>query len=60
MLTSHPEKRENDIENTSNIEWKSGKFLSEEMPLQAKRLKRSDVDESPVIERGVYYQKSQK
>ena len=59
LLTFQPEKRIKDIENTSNIEWKSGEFLSQEMPLQARRLGRSDVDESLVIERGVFYRKSQ-
>ena len=48
-LTFEPEKRADDIENSSEIEWKSPEFLLSEMPKQSVRLNHKGVDESSVI-----------
>ena len=57
-LTFEPEKREDDIENSSAIEWKSSEFLIAEMPAQFARLGRRDLDESTVISNALTLYKS--
>jgi hypothetical protein len=42
-----------DIEESSQVEWKPADFLIERMRPQAERFKRTDVDESGILERAV-------
>lgn len=44
-------KRSGDIESASDIEWRTASYLIPLMKAQAKRFGRTDVDESPILER---------
>ena len=57
LISFEPEKRQKDAENSSSIEWKSAEFLLREMPEQALRLKRDDIDEAQIIERALLYRR---
>ena len=56
-LTFESSRRQDNPENMSTIEWKSAEFLLTEMPEQALRLKRDDIDEAQIIERALLYRR---
>lgn len=53
LIDQDPSHREGDIESKTSLEWQSAEFLIPKMREQAVRFGRTDVDESPILERAV-------